>query len=183
LAIGTTLKLVRGYASSTVRPASERDDLLEDRGDLTSEGTTRFDADLGVMATFGALKAGVTVRNVSEPSFQTPAGESLRLERQARAGISVAPVSGWLLAVDSDLLESHGPAGDVRTFAAGTEGRVHRRAFVRGGFSMNTAGERAPSVSAGASLAVTRSLLVDVQITGGSDKAARGWGVAARFGY
>jgi hypothetical protein len=184
LAVGATLKLVRGVASSTLEPATERDDLLDDHGDPSKEGTTRFDADLGVMATLGRLKAGLSVKNVSEPSFKTPGGRSLQLERQARAGISVAPVAGWLVAADSDVLESHGPAGPIRTFAAGTEGRVHRRAFVRGGFSVNTAGgERTPAVSAGASFAATASLLVDVQVTGGSDKAPRGWGVAARFGY
>jgi hypothetical protein len=183
VAVGATLKAVRGVASSTLRPATERDDLLDDGGDLTAEGTTRFDADLGVMATVGRLKAGLTVRNVSEPGFRTPGGGSFHLERQARAGISVAPVAGWVVAADSDVLESHGPAGPIRTFAAGTEGRVHRKAFVRGGFSVNTAGERAPAVSAGASFAATASFLVDVQVTGGSDKAARGWGVAARFGY
>jgi hypothetical protein len=183
LAVGATLKLVRGTASSTQQLAIKRDDLLDDRGDVTAEGSTHFDADLGVMATVGRLKAGLTVRNVSEPGFRTPGGGSLHLERQARAGISVAPVAGWVVAADSDVLESHGPAGPVRSFAAGTEGRVHRKALVRGGFSVNTAGERAPTVSAGASFAATASFLVDVQVTGGSDKAARGWGVAARFGY
>jgi hypothetical protein len=183
VAVGATLKLVRGVASSTLQPATERDDLLDDHGDLTAEGTSRFDADLGVMTTFGRMKAGLTVRNVSRPAFRTPGGKSLPLERQARAGISVAPVDGWVVAADSDVLASDGPAGPTRRFAAGTEGRIHRRAFVRGGFSVSTAGERAPAVSAGASFAATASLLVDVQVTGGSDETARGWGIAARFGY
>lgn len=183
VAVGATLKLVRGVASSTQQPAIERDDLLDDHGDLTAQGTTRFDADLGVMTTLGRVKAGLTVRNVSEPAFRTPGGRSLNLERQVRAGMSVAPVEGWVVAADSDVLESHGPAGPIRTFAAGTEGRFHRRAFLRGGFSVNTAGERAPTVSAGVSFAATASFLVDVQVTGGSEKAARGWGVAGRFGY
>jgi hypothetical protein len=184
VAVGATLKLVRGLASSIVRPASEREALLGDRGDLTTEGSNRFDADLGVMATAGRLKAGVTLRNAMEPSFKTPGGgTSLTLERQVRAGVSVTPLAGWIVAADSDVLESHGSAGPIRTFAAGTEGRVHRRALVRGGFSVNTAGDRAPAVSAGASFAATGSLLIDVQATGGSDRAPRGWGVAARFGY
>jgi F plasmid transfer operon, TraF, protein len=184
VAVGATLKLVRGLASSAVRPASEREALLEDRGDLTTEGTTRADVDLGVMASAGKLKAGLTLRNASEPSFRTPGGgASLSLERQARAGVALTPVAGWIVAVDSDLLESHGPAGPIRTFAAGTEGRVHRKVIARGGFSVNTAGDRAPAISAGASFAATASLLIEVQATGGSDRAARGWGVAARFGY
>jgi hypothetical protein len=48
---------------------------------------------------------------------------------------------------------------------------------------VNTAGAHTPSISAGASYAATASLLLEAQITGGSDQADRGWGVAARFGY
>lgn len=182
VAVGATLKLVRGLASSAVRPAAEREALLSDSGALTAQGSTRFDADVGVMATVGRLKAGLTVRNATEPSFKVRGGAA-KLERQARAGISVTPLAGWIVAADLDVLESRDPRGPVRSFAAGTEGRVHRKAFVRGGFSVNTVGERAPAISAGASFAATGSLLVDVQVTGGSERAPRGWGVAARFGY
>jgi hypothetical protein len=136
------------------------------------------------MASLGRIKAGLTVRNLTEPEFQTD-GEhaSLTLQRQARAGVAVTPRSGWIAAADLDLTRSAGPAGDVRTFAAGSEGRVHRKVFVRGGVRVNTAGAHTPSVSAGASYAATASLLLDAQITGGSDQTRRGWGVAARFGY
>jgi hypothetical protein len=189
VAVGATLKLVRGIASSAVRPASERDSLLKDGGDVMARGSTRFDADLGVMAAFGRLKAGLTVRNATGPSFKTPGGEPLTLERQARAGVAVTPLAGWTVAADMDLLENAGPSGASATgsasrrFAVGTEGRVHRKAFVRTGFSANTTGDGAPAISAGASFAATGSVLLDVQVTGGSDKAQRGWGVSARVGY
>ncbi len=184
LTVGATVKLVRGLASSGVRSADERDELVRDRGDLTTEGTTRVDADLGVMATLGKLKAGLTVRNASEPSFASPGGRtSLKLERQARAGLSLTPVVGWIAAVDLDVLASEGAFGSGRRFAAGTEGRIHRKAFLRGGYSMNTSGGRAPAGSLGASFAATGSLLVDVQVTRGTDRSTSGWGVAARFGY
>ncbi|MDQ3212414.1 MAG: conjugal transfer protein TraF [Acidobacteriota bacterium] len=184
VAVGATLKLVRGLASAVVRPFAEREALLRDRGDLTTEGSNRFDADLGLMATFGRLKAGVTVRNATAPSFRTPGGAaSLTLERQARAGVSATPIPGWITAADIDVLAPRDPLRSARRFAVGTEGRIHRKAFIRGGFSAAAAGERAPAASAGVSFAATRSLLVDVQVTGGSKKAPAGWGVSGRFGY
>ena len=183
LAVGTTVKLVRGFAGSTLAPASAEDDLLKD--DVShSRGTTRFDADIGVMGTLGRLKAGLTIRNVSEPSFATAGADSpLKLERQARAGVAVRPVDGWTVATDWDLLETSGPAGPSREFAIGTEGRVHRRAFVRGGFHVNTTGAREPAATAGATFAATPGFLIDAQATGGSDRGARGWGVSVRFLY
>ena len=184
LAVGATLKLVRGLASSVVRPVVERDALLRDRGDLTAEGSNRFDADLGLMATLGIVKAGVTLRNATAPSFRTPGrSASLKLERQARAGVSVAPVPGWVAAFDLDVLAPRSPIGQGRRMAVGTEGRVHRKGFIRGGVSASIAGERAAAASAGATFAATGSLLIDVQVTGGSERAPAGWGVSARFGY
>ncbi len=184
IAVGATLKLVRGIASSTVQPDGARKALLQDAGDLLGKGSTRFDADLGVMASAGRLKAGLTLRNATEPSFRT-AGDrgSLKLERQARAGVSLAPIAGWLLAVDLDLTKTAGPVGAVRNLAAGAEGRLARKALVRGGLQLNTAGDRAPAVTAGGSYLATASLLVDVQVTAGSERAARGWGIAARVGF
>jgi F plasmid transfer operon, TraF, protein len=183
LAVGATLKLVRGYASSVFGPATARDSLLDSDHSGPSIGETHADADLGVMATIGKLKAGVTLRNASEPSFDTPDRKELRLERQARAGLSVTPAAGWILAADSDILETDGPYGPFRRFAAGTEGRVHRRATVRGGFNLNTTGPHAHSFTAGGSFAATAAVFLDFQVTGGSDHDQQGWGVAARFAY
>jgi hypothetical protein len=184
LAVGATLKAVRGTASSSLHPDENRGSLLAGDSDPDGKTSTRFDADLGVMATLGRIKAGLTVRNLTEPGFQTE-GEaaSLTLQRQARAGVAVTPVPGWIASADLDLTRSAGPLGDVRTFAAGSEARVHRKVFVRGGVRVNTVGAHTPSVSAGASFAATASLLLDAQVTGGSDRTERGWGVAARFGY
>ncbi len=183
VAVGATLKLVRGIASSSIEPDGDRDALLEEAGALLGKGSTRFDADFGVMATRGPFKAGLTVRNVSEPHFSAAGtgAERLVLERQARAGVSLVPLPGWVVAADFDLTTATGPAGDVRQFAAGTEGRIARKAFVRGGLQVNTTGDAAPAVSLGGSYAATGSLLVDVQVTAGSDRAPRGWGLAARI--
>lgn len=183
LTVGATLKMVRGYASSVLGPVSERMALLTPPGDVATQETTHFDADLGVMGTVGKLKAGLTLRNAGEPSFGTAGGAALRLQRQARAGIAVTPLAGWIVAADSDLLQTEGLNGPSRRVAAGTEGRVYRRATVRGGFNLNTTGARARALSAGGSFAATNSLFLDIQVTRGSDPAQRGWGVAARFAY
>jgi hypothetical protein len=97
--------------------------------------------------------------------------------------VSLGLSAGWLVAADLDLTKTAGPGGPVRNFSAGGEARLLRKAFVRGGLRLNTAGCRAPGLSVGGSYAATASLLVDLQVTAGSERAAHGWGVAARFGF
>lgn len=186
VAVGATLKLVRGMATSDVVPDAGRDALLEDTGDRSGRGRTTFDADLGIMATFGAIKAGLTIRDLTQPTFSASNGQALRLERQARAGLSVAPLSGWIVDADLDLMTTAGPLGNVRDFAIGTEGHAAKRLFVRTGIRVNTAGSgagRSPSVSGGASYAVTAGFLVDAQVTAGADNGPHGWGIGGRFVY
>lgn len=184
VAVGTTLKLVRGIAATAVAPDGDRDALLSAASDLDGRGSTKFDADVGIMATAGTVKAGLTIRNVTEPEFRTGSADgSVSLRRQARAGIAIAVAQGWAVAADMDLTRGSDQTGDRRQFALGTEGRIGRKAFVRTGLHLNTAGPRRAAVAAGASYAVLGSVLIDAQITGGSDRAARGWGVAARFVY
>lgn len=188
VAVGATLKLIRGMAATDVRPGGERESLLDNGGQLEGRTSSRLDADLGVMGTFRNLKAGLTVRNLTEPEFEAPAGARLQLERQVRAGIAVMPVDGWLLAADLDLLRTTGPLGLAsRDLAVGLEGRAARRLVVRAGTRLDTTGEgpggRRASVSGGGSYAVTASFMVDAQVTGGSEWAPRGWGIAARFIY
>ena len=184
VAVGATLKLVRGVASSTLVRDGNRDSLLEGGSELSGKGTSKFDADIGLMASRGRLKVGMTVRNLTEPEFRT-AGEigALSLQRQARAGMAVTIRDGWTVATDLDLNSTRDSAGEVRSFAAGSEGRVARKAFIRGGLRVNTAGPMRPVLAAGGSYAVMGSILVDAQVTGGSDRAQRGWGVSARFVY
>ncbi len=184
VAVGATVKVVRGVASSMVVPDGDRDALFSDARELRGRGTSKFDADVGVMVSSGRFRAGLTVRNLMEPGFATggDAG-TLSLRRQARAGVAFVPAAGWAVAADLDLLRANGPFGDARRFAAGTEGRVSRKAFVRAGLRVDTTGAMRPVVAAGGSYAVMGSVLVDAQVTGGSDRAQRGWGIAARFLY
>jgi len=72
---GCSLSAVSKWAAaSVVRPDGDRDQLLEDGGDLSGMDSTKLDADLGLMASAGRLKAGITLRNASEPSFDSEGG-------------------------------------------------------------------------------------------------------------
>ena len=179
LAVGATLKLVRGVATvgSALAPPM---DLLDD-WDLLGVASNAFDADVGVMLTGSFLRAGLTVRNVTEPSFDAGTDQSLRLDRQARAGLSLLVTERWTAAADFDLTRSPGPFGDLRMIALGTEGRLARRATARGGIRFNTAGGGSdPVASLGVSYAAFGSLLVDAHFSTGADHGFAGWGVGAR---
>ena len=101
--------------------------------------------DLGVMANAGRIKAGFTLRNATEPGFDSAGGgPALKLQRQARAGLAILPYAGWVVAADLDLMKTDGPLGEVRNFAAGAEARVAKRHYLRGGVRLNTVGDSHP---------------------------------------
>ena len=181
IAVGTTLKLVRGVAAIAEVPATDPDELLG--ADLIGDGGNRADLDVGVMMTGSMGRVGVTARNLTEPAFQTGGPDELRLERQIRGGASLLLLQTWKLAADLDFLKNDGPFGEMRELSLGTEGQLSKRVAARGGVRVNTAGDagRRPAVSAGGSFAVFGSLLIDAQVTAGSDKAFRGWGIAGRM--
>jgi hypothetical protein len=187
VSVGTTLKLVRGVAASGLIAANRpRDEMLDEAEDLVGSGSNEFDADIGVMAAFGTLRAGLALRNVREPEFDVPGGvESLTLYRQVRAGVAFAVATGLLVSADLDLQSVPGPTGLVRNLAAGAEARIHPRTLVRGGFRFNTRddqpGGRTPVGTAGASYAVYGSLYIDGHGTFGPERSDRGWGVGARW--
>jgi hypothetical protein len=193
IAVGSTLKWVHGYAATGSVPdgdTGDLDDLFDRAGDLPEASTSKFDADIGVMARLGTVRAGLTVRNLLEPDFSTATSDPvtvLTLKRQTRAGIAYVGVAGLILAADIDVERAAGSLGDVRDLAAGAEAKLFRRAAVRSGFRYNTLGNEpgghAPVYSLGGSVATYRQLLVDAQVTLGSRAGDRGWGIAARLVY
>ena len=154
----------------------------------------RLDVDLGVMVRTEAWRLGLVLRNLTEPSFgpevMTAGGNRYRLERHARLGVALFPRDGLTLAVDADLTALDADQvpldaldGRRRAIAAGAEQRVAPRSS-----SAAASGPRRLTAPARprASAAASRSpplLWVDVQATGGSDRADRSWtaGLRARF--
>jgi hypothetical protein len=187
IAIATTLRVVRGVASAGTTAPGDRDDLLDNAVDLPNASKTTFDADIGIMASLGKLRAGLTARNLREPEFPTAGTAVLELRRQTRAGIAYVGTPGLIVSADLDLERAVGSIGELRNFAAGAEAHILPRAFVRTGFRVNTLsdqpGGHAPLYSLGAGIVTVRSLIVDAQITLGSKFGDRGWGVAGRIVY
>lgn len=169
LAVGTTLKVVRGIAAP---PASGA-------GGATSS-TTKFDADVGVMTTGSFGQLGLSIRNLLQPAFKTSGG-ALRLDRRVRAGVSIHAGQRTTVAADLDLTTATTPRGEWRDAAIGVEAHPVRNAWVRGGVHWNTAGRSAPIGSLGASYAVYGATMADAQVSFGSANGDRGWGMGLRF--
>jgi hypothetical protein len=180
LVVGATLKFVRGLASTATLEARSPDEALDRAADLIGQATNRFDADLGVMFRAGPLRAGLTVRNATAPSFETPSGEELPLERHSRAGLAWMG-SATTVALDIDLTRSSIESGQ-RQVAVGLEQRAFSRAAFRGGVRFATGADRDPVLALGASVAVRSGIWIDGFWNGGEDDD-RTWGVAARLAY
>jgi hypothetical protein len=186
ISIGTTLKFVHGVAAVELPSApAATEDLLDRAEHLDGSGSNEFDADIGILARFGTLRAGLTLRNVREPDFELPGGETaLQLDRQIRGGVALTLATNLVVAADVDFVRVPGAAGEVRNVAFGAEGRVTPRGLIRGGVRFNTLGDqpggRTPVGTAGGSFAVLASVFIEGQVTFGSERAAQGWGVAGR---
>lgn len=169
LSVGTTLKLVRGIASAAGSAAIS---------------SNRFDADLGVMSTGSLAQVGLSVRNLLQPEFRTPAGP-MRLERHVRAGLSMHARPDLTVAADLDVTTAATPRGNWRDAALGVESHPSVKAWLRGGVHWNTAGRApagaAPVASFGGSYVIYGSVLADAQVSLGSADGDRGWGLGVRF--
>lgn len=167
VAVGATVKLVRGVATSGA----------------SSVSTNKFDTDIGVMTTGSFARLGLSVRNLTAPEFSAPGGGLVKLDRRVRAGLSVNASRHTVAAADFDLTTADTARGKWREAAVGVEANpVIRKAWIRGGLRWNTAdGPAAPVGTAGASVAVYGSTLADVHVSFGSDDGNRGWGAGLRF--
>jgi hypothetical protein len=173
---------MRGSVVTAVRPAAGAS--VEMAGDLEGPSDTEFGLDIGAMAKFGGLRAGLMARNVEEPAFGEGPLE-VKLDRQFRAGVAYSSRSSLTtVAADIDLTEVTLPTGQERRFAAGFEGwsRSHR-VGLRGGASVNTIGPSLWAASGGASFAVRTSTFIDAFGTIGADEARQGWGIGLRVTF
>jgi len=186
LVIGSTVKLLRGSVGVATASASAAS--LDEAEGLDGDAETRLGLDIGAMASFGLVRAGLMVRNVRETTFGSGA-DAVTLGRQARGGLAF--ISGargggarFSAAIDADLTTATTAVGDERRVAAGAETwLLGRRLGVRGGASASTVGSRRSRVSGGLSVAVSRGTYVDAEATGGHDDVRRGGSVALRVTF
>lgn len=158
--VGTTLKFVHG--------------------DISGRGTSRMDLDLGAHYRVGALGAGIVVRNLAEPSFNSPDGEEFTPRRHVRVGM-VWMAEATTLATDLDLTEVVGPLPG-RRLAFGAEQRFGERIAARGGLRLRTSDGPDPWISLGASCAIKTGIWLDGFWGQSPDQPAR-WGLSARVAY
>ncbi len=181
--VGGAVKVVHGGAGAGIVPDQPPAQALDLAADLPAEGATKLDADLGVMVRAGAVRVGLVARNLGAPSFATGSGTSETLDRQVRVGAAFLPVRGLTISMDADLTRTETADGDWRAIAAGIEQRVAAVVVVRGGVMASTAGDARPAAAAGASIALTSLLHIDVHGTLGGSAAPRGWGVSLRASF
>src|SRR5262249_44848336 len=117
LVVGSTLKLVRGGEGTAIVDPS-LDDPLDQGSDLDLSQEIHGDLDVGLMMALTHFRAGLTVRNVTTPTFGE-GNDRFELKRQVRAGVAVLAKSSGVLqaatvAADADLTRTATPFGDVR---------------------------------------------------------------------
>ena len=184
--VGSTLKLVHAGAVIGFATGSSP---LDDADGFDVSGQTRASVDLGAMADMGQMRLGLTVRNVTEPSFGKEGVDRLTLKRQARVGFAVLTVPqggqrGLTVAADADITTTDTAVGEVRHVASGVEGWLAKgRLGLRAGASANTVGERRPSVSGGVSVRLTPAFRWNASATTGRDESVTGWSMSASVAF
>lgn len=187
VSLGTSLRYVYGSAGmSPGSPGLSIGDLLQEAAEMPRRGQSRFDVDVGLMIGGENIRFGLAARNLLRPRLETPDGDSLRLDRQVRAGVGIRTIAGVLVAVDVDLTRATHDAADGvrRNVALGAEHWFGPSFGIRAGARVNVEADEPRAVGAfGVSLALMSGVYLDGQITRGRDSIERGWGVAARVGF
>jgi hypothetical protein len=180
--LGSTLKLLRGFAASEPPIGLTGSNALSQAFSLQGQTVTRFDYDVGLMVVVQKFRFGLTAKNLEEPSFPDATGIAFTLRRQARMGVAVKPMGGLTLAMDLDLDTVDLRGGLRRMIALGGEDRLGRHFALRGGVRWSVTGDRQLSGSFGLSLAVRPGVWIDGHYTQGGLDGDRGFGIALRAG-
>jgi hypothetical protein len=180
--LGSTLKLVRGFAASEAAVGPTGSNALSQVSSLQGQTVTRFDFDVGLMVDMKQVRLGLTAKNLEEPSFPEPQGTPFTLHRQVRAGLAVLPANGLTLALDFDLEPIDLRGGPRRMIAFGGEDRLSQRFALRGGLRWSVTGDRQLVGSAGLSVALRQGAWIDGHYTQGGLDGDRGFGIAFRIG-
>ena len=180
---GATLKYVRGTAgTSALLAESSLEEALDAARDQTGETKNAIDVDVGLLADFGRVRAGLALKNLTSPAFPTIAGSEIRLPRLARLGLSAQVVAGLTLAIDVDLDTADPLVGHRQVIALGGETRPSARVAVRGGVRWQPSGEHQPVGSLGGSLCFRQGLWIDGYVAFGRSHD-QGFGIALRGGF
>ena len=157
---------------------------------MYAQSDTRGDFDLGAMAAFGPVRAGLNVRNVVGGTFGTPGTDVFELTRQARAGVAVTPRTAALdrltLSLDVDLTTAPFEGRDERHLAGGAEAwlRGHRVA-VRAGAGVNMVSDAGDAAYGAVGITVSpfQKCFVDGVASWGPTEDRNRWGFDLRVTF
>ena len=183
LIAGSTLKFVRGKATSGPVSGATSGEALQQALDRSGDSHNAFDMDVGLMADLTYVRVGLTVKNLLQPTFRGVEGLEMRLKRRTRMGVAVLPASGVTLAIDLDLDTADPQGGLRRMIALGGETRLGARAAVRGGVRWTRDGPRQTIGAVGASMGLGRGMWLDGYYSYSRAGEDRGFGFALRAGY
>jgi hypothetical protein len=151
-----------------------------------AKSNTRGDLDVGAMATFGLVRLGIVMRDVTAPEFGS-GNDTLALARRARAGVAVLSQNAlypFALDVDADLSTAIVDGHEERDLSAGAETWIfNRRIGVRGGVGKNTANEGGSFGAVGLSVAPYPRFFVEGFVTRGESGIRNRWGIDLRFTF
>jgi hypothetical protein len=150
---------------------------------------TNVTFDVGVMSTFGPVRAGLTLHDLTEPTFGS-GPTAFTLDRTARLGVALtsgkrAAIGSATLSFDADLTTTHDPLfGDDRRMALGGEAwSKGNRVGLRGGVNWNRAADQGAEFSGGLSFLVRSGSFVDAYLVGGDETVRHGWGLGLRVTF
>lgn len=155
---------------------------------VNAESDTQADLDLGVMASVGLVRLGVTVRDLRNPTFGSGPG-AFEIGRRARAGASlIVPAHGGLdrlvLALDADLNSTRTAGRDEQEVAGGVETMwLGQRLGVRAGAGVNTATSGGAFGAFGVSVMPYPRLNIEGAVTRGADSARDRWTLGLRLTF
>jgi hypothetical protein len=181
LVVGATVKYLKGQPVMGVSGAATADGAVDEALGWGGHADGEFDVDAGVMVEIGPLRAGVTFKNLLQPTFVGDAGIAIQLTRLVRAGVAVLPTDGVTLAFDMDLDTADPLVGLRRMMALGAEFALGSRMAVRGGVRWSRDEAWQPIAAGGASIRIYRGSWIDGYATW-SREHDRGFGVALRAG-
>jgi F plasmid transfer operon, TraF, protein len=186
--LGATAKLVHGRIGAIVVDSDSWDEALDRADTIDTDSSIVGDVDVGMMFSANRVRAGVVVRNVTEPSFdEDQRGAPVTLERHARAGVAWGDrwpgTARTIVAFDADLTRLRQATGERRDVAVGAERWLqNRRMAIRGGVRASTVGEMRPVATVGGSYAIRAGTYVDAYVARGTVDQ-RAWGIGARLTY
>lgn len=178
LTVGVNLHFVWGEGFeqrelATSVPPDERNVSDVIRRSTRGEGFEEFEpnVDLGVLyRPRGWVSLGLTLRNLTRPTFHTASELPLELERHGRLGVALYPSESSLLTFDVDVSDRELPASDddFRELALGVEKRWAAGRFaLRGGMRLEAgAGETRPGYAAGLSARIKWMCFEAAMMTG-----------------